>query len=236
MEADNVFYEFRDQTPAAFICPITHEIMKDPVMDLDGHSYERAAIEDWLQSGHTASPKSMRRLRKSDLVRNRALLNSIEEFIESHSGKVPSTVFQTSPMFAVQHQLRIQQLSQQQQQQIHDVYSDMSIRPAQRMQVAVARCRWVGDAGFRFRVYGEFAQYLHPQAAFDTLGRLDGNVKKDAEAAYIWVLTSKPEIVNQLEIINAAVDKFASWYSRLPDANDRQIKSERAFRFRHLQS
>jgi len=238
MEADNVFYEFRDQTPAAFICPITHKIMKDPVMDLDGHSYERAAIESWLSSGRTTSPNSHKPLRKSNLVPNRALRNSIEEFIESHNGNVPSKVFKHSPIpfSAVQQKLGVQQLSEQQQQQIDNVFKDPAIRPEQRMQVAIARCRWVGDAGFRFRVYGEFAQYLHPQAAFDTLGRLDGTVKKNAEAAYIWVLTNKPEIVNQVQIINAAVDKFASMYKRVPNVNDDRIKSERAFRFRHLQS
>ena len=29
-------------------CPITHEIMNDPVIAADGHTYERRAIERWL--------------------------------------------------------------------------------------------------------------------------------------------------------------------------------------------
>ena len=32
----------------ACICPITHEVMEDPVVCADGHSYERAAITQWL--------------------------------------------------------------------------------------------------------------------------------------------------------------------------------------------
>ena len=236
MEADNVFYEFRDQTPAAFICPITHKIMKDPVMDLDGHSYERAAIESWLSSGRTTSPNSHKPLRKSNLVPNRALRNSIEEFIESHNGNVPSKVFKHSPIpfSAVQQKLGVQQLSEQQQQQIDNVFKDPAIRPEQRMQVAIARCRWVGDTALRVSVYGEVAQYLHPQAAFETLGKLEAGVKKDAETAYIWVLTNKPGIVNQLDRINAAVDKFALMYRRGPSVNDARIKSERAICFRQL--
>jgi serine/threonine protein kinase len=36
--------------PDGFICPITQDIMKDPVMLVgDGHSYERKAILEWLQ-------------------------------------------------------------------------------------------------------------------------------------------------------------------------------------------
>lgn len=33
--------------PDAFCCPITKELMTDPVMTKDGHSYERHAIEQW---------------------------------------------------------------------------------------------------------------------------------------------------------------------------------------------
>jgi len=37
-----------DQT-SKFFCPITHELMTDPVTDPDGHSYERSAIENWIK-------------------------------------------------------------------------------------------------------------------------------------------------------------------------------------------
>ena len=35
-----------NQCPAA-TCPITQDIMTDPVMTADGHTYEREAIEHW---------------------------------------------------------------------------------------------------------------------------------------------------------------------------------------------
>lgn len=34
--------------PGHFVCSITAELMRDPVMAYDGHSYERAAIERWF--------------------------------------------------------------------------------------------------------------------------------------------------------------------------------------------
>jgi hypothetical protein len=40
---------------ASFRCPITHELMTDPVIDPDGNSYERSAIENWLKQ-HATSP------------------------------------------------------------------------------------------------------------------------------------------------------------------------------------
>jgi hypothetical protein len=40
---------------ASFLCPITLEMMTDPVIDPDGNSYERSAIEDWVKT-HSTSP------------------------------------------------------------------------------------------------------------------------------------------------------------------------------------
>ena len=34
--------------PADFFCPITFEVMADPVVAADGHSYERCAILKWI--------------------------------------------------------------------------------------------------------------------------------------------------------------------------------------------
>ena len=34
--------------PDEFKCPITCEVMQDPVIALDGHTYERASVEKWM--------------------------------------------------------------------------------------------------------------------------------------------------------------------------------------------
>eukprot|EP01027_Heterolobosea_sp_BB2_P022017 GEZU01032390.1.p1 GENE.GEZU01032390.1~~GEZU01032390.1.p1 ORF type:complete len:857 (+),score=225.75 GEZU01032390.1:111-2573(+) len=65
------------QFPESFYCPLTHEIMKDPVMDPEGNSYERAAIEKWLYQNST-SPITRTPLSKAYLVPNRALCDAIE--------------------------------------------------------------------------------------------------------------------------------------------------------------
>ena len=43
--------------PDALTCSISLDIMQDPVMACDGHTYERAAIEAWL-SANSTSPKT----------------------------------------------------------------------------------------------------------------------------------------------------------------------------------
>ena len=70
--------------PPGFICPITQGIMMDPVCDRDGNSFERDAIEAWIEVRGT-SPITRSPLAVSDLVPNRSLKTSIEEYLDSLS-------------------------------------------------------------------------------------------------------------------------------------------------------
>jgi len=62
----------RDNRLNDCLCPITHEIMRDPVIDALGHSYERKAIETWLSKNNT-SPITNAALPHRSLVTNHAL-------------------------------------------------------------------------------------------------------------------------------------------------------------------
>jgi hypothetical protein len=55
--------------PIELMCPITNEIMYDPVVTEDGQTYERAAIERWL-SMHDTSPLTGKKLAHSNLTPN----------------------------------------------------------------------------------------------------------------------------------------------------------------------
>ncbi len=66
--------------PEAYICPITQEIMRDPVVDREGHSFDREAIRNWLAE-HNTCPLSRKHLRLDDLASNFALRDAINEFI-----------------------------------------------------------------------------------------------------------------------------------------------------------
>jgi len=58
--------------PDDFYCPITGELMSDPVSDPDGHTYERSAIEKWL-SKKNASPMTRQYLTIESLKENKSL-------------------------------------------------------------------------------------------------------------------------------------------------------------------
>ena len=61
------------------MCPITFEVMGDPVSCADGHSYDRAAITRWLQD-HNTSPKTGMPLEHTNLVPNHALRSAIQDW------------------------------------------------------------------------------------------------------------------------------------------------------------
>jgi hypothetical protein len=57
--------------------------MKDPVVTVDGHTYEREAIEDWLQT-HDTSPITGELLPAKTVIPNIQLRVQIREFIEQN--------------------------------------------------------------------------------------------------------------------------------------------------------
>jgi len=63
-----------------FTCPISSEIMKDPVILCDGHTYERAFIQMWLDSGKNTSPNTNMDLKNKILIENKLLKTAITEY------------------------------------------------------------------------------------------------------------------------------------------------------------
>lgn len=79
--------------PSEHHCPITQEVMKDPVVAEDGHSYEREAILKWVNANHT-SP--LTRAPMSSVVHpNQSLRLLIEEWNE-HQTYRPSVLAELS--------------------------------------------------------------------------------------------------------------------------------------------
>ncbi|XP_075678127.1 WD repeat, SAM and U-box domain-containing protein 1-like [Dermatophagoides pteronyssinus] len=70
----------RIQKPSEFCCPIIKEIMNDPVVASDGHSYERTAIQKWISDGNVTSPLTNEVLDSQILTPNYNLRSLIRKF------------------------------------------------------------------------------------------------------------------------------------------------------------
>eukprot|EP00802_Teleaulax_amphioxeia_P020772 Tamp_21072.p1 GENE.Tamp_21072~~Tamp_21072.p1 ORF type:complete len:329 (+),score=62.23 Tamp_21072:44-988(+) len=64
---------------ASFRCPISMEIMTDPVFAADGHTYEKVEMERWLQT-HETSPLTNEKLPHKHLAPNHNLRGQIQQF------------------------------------------------------------------------------------------------------------------------------------------------------------
>jgi hypothetical protein len=74
-----------------FMCPIGHDLMREPVMAADGHTYERRHIERLfaMKAGETLrSPMTNAELTKTDLYPNHALKSMIERAVDAKVAEI----------------------------------------------------------------------------------------------------------------------------------------------------
>ncbi|CAF0965578.1 unnamed protein product [Rotaria sordida] len=65
-----------------FTCPLTKEIFHDPVVLSDGFTYERSAIQQWLDLGNRRSPMTNIELTNVTLVPNMVIKQALSELYE----------------------------------------------------------------------------------------------------------------------------------------------------------
>ena len=69
--------------PENLCCPISMELMAQPVISADGFTYDRASIEAWLARGKTTSPTTGAPLEHTHLTPNHLVKSMIAEYQES---------------------------------------------------------------------------------------------------------------------------------------------------------
>ena len=80
----------QNKIPQDWFCPISQEVMTDPVIGPDGYTYQRSFIEDWLQKSNT-SPVTRKVMDSKNLIPNLALRSTIENMLPNYIEKGAST-------------------------------------------------------------------------------------------------------------------------------------------------
>jgi len=75
--------DFVEEIPHEFICPITYDLMVNPVKCGDGFVYEKSAISEWLMTRRNTSPMTNLQISDTNLVPCLELRLKIEEFRKS---------------------------------------------------------------------------------------------------------------------------------------------------------
>uniref|UniRef100_A0A0E0J239 RING-type E3 ubiquitin transferase n=1 Tax=Oryza nivara TaxID=4536 RepID=A0A0E0J239_ORYNI len=80
--------------PDDFRCPISLDLMKDPVIVATGQTYERGCIERWLEAGHDTCPKTQQKLPNKSLTPNYVLRSLIAQWCEANGMEPPKRAAQ----------------------------------------------------------------------------------------------------------------------------------------------
>ncbi|KAL8052957.1 hypothetical protein ABFX02_05G039500 [Erythranthe guttata] len=76
--------------PDDFLCPISLELMRDPVIVATGQTYERSYIQRWIDCGNTTCPKTQQKLRHVTLTPNYVLRSLISQWCTKHNMEQPT--------------------------------------------------------------------------------------------------------------------------------------------------
>uniref|UniRef100_A0A0D9W6I6 RING-type E3 ubiquitin transferase n=1 Tax=Leersia perrieri TaxID=77586 RepID=A0A0D9W6I6_9ORYZ len=76
--------------PEELRCPISLQLMYDPVVIASGQTYERACIKKWFSSGNTTCPKTRNELSQLSMTPNYCIKGLIASWCEQNGVLVPS--------------------------------------------------------------------------------------------------------------------------------------------------
>ncbi|KAF5201783.1 U-box domain-containing protein [Thalictrum thalictroides] len=71
--------------PDEYRCPVSLDLMRDPVIVASGHTYDRSSIAQWINSGHHSCPKSGQKLIHMALIPNYALKSLIHQWCQENN-------------------------------------------------------------------------------------------------------------------------------------------------------
>lgn len=88
-------------TPSNFLCPISLDLMKDPVTLPTGITYDRQSIESWIEAGNATCPITNKVLKDVEPIPNHAIRKIIQDWcVENRSfgvERIPTPRIPVSP-------------------------------------------------------------------------------------------------------------------------------------------
>ncbi|KAJ0677819.1 putative U box domain, armadillo-like helical, Zinc finger, RING/FYVE/PHD-type [Helianthus annuus] len=78
--------------PVDFLCPISLELMRDPVIVSTGQTYERSYIRRWIDCGNTTCPKTQQKLQNVTLTPNYVLRSLITQWCINNNMEQPNSL------------------------------------------------------------------------------------------------------------------------------------------------
>ncbi|BAT86604.1 U-box domain-containing protein [Vigna angularis] len=77
--------------PEELRCPISLQLMSDPVIIASGQTYERVCIEKWFRDGHKTCPKTQQKLSHLSLTPNYCVKGLVASWCEQNGVPIPES-------------------------------------------------------------------------------------------------------------------------------------------------
>lgn len=154
----------RDGIPAYMICPITQQIMLEPVLMDDGITYEYIALRRFFASAEDVGSTSQNLFEQNKIIHNGDLQREVSEFLESHPNHMPvlnaaqqeavdRAVVSNIPHFRAMSIVLYDQLASETGNLSADAYFDQIVRRQLPKSTKVVHCGGHGARGLRRYTY-----------------------------------------------------------------------------------
>ncbi|CAI9107621.1 OLC1v1007017C2 [Oldenlandia corymbosa var. corymbosa] len=77
--------------PPYFLCPLSLDLMVDPVIVASGQTYEKSSIQKWLDQGLSICPKTCQKLSHRNLIPNHTVKALIANWCQENNIKLPNS-------------------------------------------------------------------------------------------------------------------------------------------------
>ncbi|KAL3849970.1 hypothetical protein ACJIZ3_011852 [Penstemon smallii] len=91
------------QIPSYFLCPLSSELMSDPVIVASGQTFQRASIKKWLDHGLVTCPKTRNKLSHKNLIPNYTVKALIANWCKENNVELSSNPDDGSVQLCFEH-------------------------------------------------------------------------------------------------------------------------------------
>ncbi|KAK6163682.1 hypothetical protein DH2020_000546 [Rehmannia glutinosa] len=81
-----------ETVPEEFKCPLSKELMRDPVIIATGQTYDRPFIQKWLKAGNRTCPQTQQVLSHTIVTPNHLIRDMITQWCDNHGINLPNSV------------------------------------------------------------------------------------------------------------------------------------------------
>ncbi|KAJ4833516.1 hypothetical protein Tsubulata_030049 [Turnera subulata] len=118
--------------PHLFMCPISLDLIKDPVTLSTGQTYDRSSIEKWLAAGNLTCPVTMQKLHDPTMVPNHTLRHLIDQWLQMGPDQLdPASMASLDALAALKRNLESHQATLQSKSQALDKFQALYLESPQ---------------------------------------------------------------------------------------------------------